>query len=63
MKSVPILKLEAHDEAKELEFEIEYQRSLSFEQRFRMMIDASDRIAKLLLESGQRERTAIVKRP
>jgi len=59
---VPILKLTEHDEARELAFEIEYQRSLTFDQRFRMMIEASDRIARTLIESGQRERTALVKR-
>ena len=59
---MPILKLDADDEEKELVFEIEYQKSLSFEQRWRMMVEESERIARVLIENGQREPIALVKR-
>jgi hypothetical protein len=58
-----ILKLREDDEERELDFEIEYQLSLSFEQRLAMMLVESDRIAWTLIQSGQREPTALVKRP
>ena len=57
-----ILKLDADDPDRELAFEIAYQRSLTFEQRWRMMIEASDRIARELIERGQREPTLLAKR-
>lgn len=57
-----ILKLDEDDPEQELKFEIEYQRSLTFEQRWRMMIEASDRIARQLIENGQREPTFLAKR-
>jgi hypothetical protein len=57
-----ILKLDDDDPERELRFEIAYQRSLTFEQRWRMMIEASDRIARQLIENGQREPTFLAKR-
>lgn len=59
---MPILKLTEADEARELEFEIEFLLTLSFEERWRMMVEESDRIARTLIESGQREPVALVKR-
>lgn len=38
---VPILKCEKDDEKRELEFEIDYQLSLTTEQRFKMMFKRS----------------------
>ncbi len=60
---MPILKLDGHDEARELAFEIDYQLSLTFDERWRMMIEESERIARMLIENGQREPVALVKRP
>jgi hypothetical protein len=37
----PILKIETDDEEKELEFELEYQLSLTTQQRFEMMFKKS----------------------
>ncbi|MBI3599516.1 MAG: hypothetical protein HY097_02610 [Nitrospinae bacterium] len=58
----PILKLDVHDEEKELDFEIDYQLSLTTEQRFEMMFKKSEEIAKILIENGHREPFKIIKR-
>lgn len=60
---MPILKLESHDAERELAFELDFQLSLTFEERWRMMIEESDRIANMLIENGQRKPTALIKRP
>lgn len=57
-----ILKLEAHDEEQERRFDSDYLRSLSTEQRFRMVIETSTHIAQLLLDRGHRRAFEIVKR-
>ena len=58
----PILKLEKDDEKKELDFELEYQLSLTPEQRFEMMFTRSEEIARTLLEHGYRKSFEIIKR-
>jgi len=47
---------------KELEFELKYQRSLSFAQRFRMMLHQSRLVLQMLIENGYRKPTEIIKR-
>lgn len=58
----PILKLDKDDEKKELDFEIEYQLSLTPEQRYEMMFRRSEEIARILLEHGYRKPVEIIKR-
>lgn len=58
----PILKLDKPDPARELEFELEFQRSLTLQQRFAMMVTASNRIREQLIRSGQRKAVEIIKR-
>ena len=58
----PVLKLEADNEEKELEFELDYQLSLTTEQRFQMMFKKSQQIAKMLIENGHRKPFEIIKR-
>ncbi len=58
----PILKLDKDDEQKELDFELEYQLSLTPEQRFEMMFKRSEEIARTLLENGYRKPVEIIKR-
>lgn len=58
----PILKLDKDDEKKELDFELEYQLSLTPEQRFEMMFKRSEEIARSLLEYGYRKPVEIIKR-
>ncbi len=59
----PVLKLDRDDEELELEFELAYQRSLTTEERFRMMFRRSREIAEMLIRHGHRKPVEIVKRP
>ena len=58
----PILKLEKDDSEKELEFEIDYQLSLTIQQRFEMMFRKSREIAQMLIDIGHRKPSEIIKR-
>jgi hypothetical protein len=58
----PILKLDHDDEERELEFELEYQRSLTFEQRFSMMLRRMKEINQMLEKYGHRKPFEIIKR-
>jgi hypothetical protein len=58
----PILKLDADDEDKKLEFELAYQRTLTTQQRFDLMFRKSREIAEVLLRHGYRKPLEIVKR-
>ncbi|MFO7462117.1 MAG: hypothetical protein R6X07_15985 [Desulfatiglandales bacterium] len=62
-KKQSILALSEHEESKELEFELEYQRSLTFEERLDMMIEKSQEMLKQMVELGYRKPFEIVKRP
>jgi hypothetical protein len=57
-----ILKLSEDNESKELEFELEYLRSLSFDERMTMMREKSREMLKQLVERGYRKPFEIVKR-
>ncbi len=57
----PILKCDKDDEEKELDFEIDFQLSLTTEERFEMMFKRSQEIAKALIENGYREPFKIIK--
>jgi len=58
----PILKCKTDDEDRELDFEIDYQLSLTVEERFKMMFQRSQEIARMLIENGYRKPFKIVKR-
>ncbi len=58
----PILKLEKDDSEKELDFEIDYQLSLTIQQRFEMMFRKSREIAQMLIDNGHRKPSEIIKR-
>jgi len=58
----PNLKLEKDDSEKELDFELEYQLSLTTQERFEMMFRKSREIAQLLIENGHRKASEIIKR-
>ena len=58
----PILKLDRPDESRELEFELNYQLSLSIEERFQIMFQKSKEIKEMLLNNGYRKPFEIIKR-
>ncbi len=59
---MPILKLDRHDEERELDFELRYQMSLTFEERYRMMEEASRFLIEQLERHGKRKTFEVVKR-
>ena len=62
-KNTSILKLSADDEEKELEFELNYLASLTFEERLKMMREKSREMLKQMVEHGHRRSFEIIKRP
>lgn len=58
-----ILVLDRDDPERELDFEIDFQLSLTTRQRFDMMFSASKDLAERLIRNGYRKPVEIVKRP
>jgi hypothetical protein len=64
MKKKPtILKLSADDQDKELEFELDYLSSLTFEERLKLMKEKSQEMLRQMVDRGYRKPFEIVKRP
>ena len=57
-----ILKLDHDDPLKELEFELEFQSTLTLQQRFDMMVRTSQKLREMLIRNGHRKPVEIVKR-
>jgi len=57
-----ILKLDKHDEDKEIEFELDYLTSLTTSQRFEMMFTKTREMLSLLKRNEHRKTTEIIKR-
>lgn len=57
-----VLKLNRHNAKKEIEFELEYLKSLSVRQRFELMFKKTKEIVELLERSGHRKPFKIIKR-
>jgi hypothetical protein len=58
-----ILKLDRHDEDKEIEFELDYLMSLTTNQRFQMMFTKTEEMLSLLRKrNARRTVTEIIKR-
>jgi len=57
-----ILKLDKHDEDKEIESELDYLTSLTTSQRFEMMFTKTEEMLRLLKKDGRRTTTEIIKR-
>jgi len=57
-----ILKLKEHDEEREIEFELEFQKQLTIQQRFQMLEERKKYIIKQLEKYGHRKSFEIVKR-
>ncbi len=58
-----ILKLDHDDEERELAFELDFQLSLTTQQRVEMMLQRSDEIKRMLIQHGHRKPIEITKRP
>lgn len=58
----PIYKIGPNEEVDELELELEFQRSLTVEQRYKMMIEASRTILRMLIDNGHKKPFEIIKR-
>ena len=58
-----ILKVRGNDEEREIDFELDFLASLTVEQRFELMIERSEEMARALIRHGHREPSEIVKRP
>ena len=61
-KRQSILALTEHDESEELEFELEYLRSLTFEERLEMMREKSKEMLRQMVDLGYRKPFEIAKR-
>ncbi len=59
---MPVLKLEKDDENREIEFELDYLKSLTTRERFLLMQKKSEEIKKMLGKRGYRKSAEIVKR-
>ena len=57
-----ILKVDGHDEAAETEFELDFLRSLTTEERFDMVLKRSREMLEMLIRNGHRRSFEIVKR-
>ncbi len=57
-----IYKSKENNPEKELEFELQYQRTLTVRERFRMMFDKSKMIMEMLIKNGHRKPFEIIKR-
>jgi hypothetical protein len=57
-----VLKLKQNDPKKELEFEIDFQASLTTRERFEMMFKKSNQIKELLFKNGHRKTFEVIKR-
>ena len=57
-----ILKLDRHDEDKEIEFELDYLTSLTTKQRFEIMFTKTRELRSFLKRDKPRKTTEIIKR-
>ena len=58
----PILMLDKDDEEKEIDFELDYQLSLTADQRFQMMFQKSRELGELLKKNEHGKSPQIIKR-
>ena len=58
----PILKLDDHDEEREIDFEISCLLSLTIQERFQLMFKKSKEVIDLLEKNGHRRPSQIIKR-
>jgi len=61
-ESKGILVLKEHNEAEEIDFELDYLLSLSLKERYRLMLNKSLEMKKLLIQHGHGKTPGIFKR-
>jgi len=59
---MPILKLKKSNQSREIEFELNYLKTLSTKQRFQMMFKKTEEIRNLLKDHGYRKTSQVIKR-
>lgn len=59
---MPVFKTDKDNPEKELDFELDYQLSLSTAQRFKMMFEKSREMLKLMQKHGHRKTFEVIKR-
>jgi len=57
-----ILKLNKHNEKKEIEFELDYLTSLTTQERFELMFRKTREMLRLLKRNERRKTTEVIKR-
>ena len=57
-----ICQLDHDDEDKAIEFELEFQSTLTTAERFKMMFEMSNRIKEILIRNGHRKPIEIITR-
>jgi hypothetical protein len=57
-----ILKLDKHNEDKEIEFELDYLTSLTTQERFELMFRKTREMLRLLKRNERRKTTEVIKR-
>lgn len=57
-----VLKINEDNPKKELQFEIDFQLSLTTKERFKMMFERANRIKEMLFRNGYRKPFEIIKR-
>ncbi len=59
---MPVLKTKGYDPDEELEFELEYQATLTTQERLEMMFSRSRELKELLVSYGHRKPVTVIKR-
>lgn len=62
LNHMAILKLDRHDEDKEIEFELDYLTSLTTKQRFEIMFTKTREMLRLLKKDKRRKTTEVIKK-
>jgi hypothetical protein len=57
-----ILKLAGHDELREIDYELDWLATLSEARRFKLMLEKSELMCRMLEQHGHREADTIVRR-
>ena len=58
-----VLQADEHDELKELQFELDFQSTLTLQERFNIMFQMSNIVKRMLIQNGHRKPVEIAQRP